>query len=110
MTISTRICAYLLSGVILHHYYCTGSVIVKCAQTGKEIDVKSGDLYPEGEEQRSKAHLTPGSALLLEEDGKPYPVQFCCYKTKKHFLQNVKNVGITMPKSIQTRCGHGTMQ
>ncbi len=29
---------------------------------------------------------------------------------KKYFLKNVKDVGITMPKSIQARCRHGSMQ
>ncbi len=28
---------------------------------------------------------------------------------QKHFLQNVKDVGIIMPKSIQARCRHGSM-
>lgn len=45
----------------------------------KRATCKSQDLYPEGDELLSKAHLTPGRALMLEENGKAYPVQFVSY-------------------------------
>ena len=55
---------------------------MKCAQTGKELVVKPKSLSPEDEEPLSKGHFTPGCGLMLEEEGKPYPVQFVCFAGK----------------------------
>lgn len=55
---------------------------MECAQTGKELVVKPKSLSPEDEEPLSKGHFTPGCGLMLEEEGKPYPVQFVCFAGK----------------------------
>ena len=60
-------------------YKPVGSVIVKCAQTGKHLTVKPGDLSPDSDEPLSRRHFSPGFGLMLEEGGKPYPVQFVCF-------------------------------
>ena len=60
-------------------YKLVGSVIVKCAQTGKNLTVKPTDLSPEDDEPLSGNHFLPGCGLMLDECGKQYPFRFICF-------------------------------
>ena len=54
-------------------------MIVKCAQTGKNLIVKPTDLSPEDDEPLSGKHFISGCGIMLDECHKQYPVQFICF-------------------------------
>ena len=50
-------------------------VTVKCSQTGKHFVIKVGYLTME---DGTDPVLEPGSHILMEYQGKTYPVEFVC--------------------------------
>ena len=49
-------------------------VVVKCAQTGKKLKAKVGDLSREDQQPLKEKDLTKGSNLVVTTNGTDYPV------------------------------------
>ena len=72
MTFSSHLYMYVI--------YYVGSVIVRCAQTGKQHFAKVKDLSREDCSPLTKKDLTRGTNLMLDYKGKSYPVTFIQFK------------------------------
>jgi len=51
-------------------------VVVKCAQTGKKLKAKVGDLSREDQQPLKEKDLTKGSNLVVTTNNTDYPVSF----------------------------------
>ncbi len=63
----------LLSFIIL---VIAESIVVQCSQTGKEHTVKVKSLTTDSCDPVMEEDLKKGNSLIMEFQGKPYPVQF----------------------------------
>ena len=79
---------------LLHTYLSilVGPALVKCCQTGKQHCVKLLDLSREDLIPLSEQDLTKGTSLMLEHQGKSYPVTFL--KFKGMFCIHVHCIGV----------------